>query len=137
MKIANRMIVFAAGVIAFGAVAFGQTRMTAEIPFAFHTVRGILPAGTYELRELAGNAHLVVLRNSATQQSAFAGNAMFNTWRTAANGVVVEFACVEHNCSLKAIRTGASSLEYAVPRNAKDGDKVAVISIGLKPLNTD
>ena len=45
-NIANRLIVLAASAFALGTVAFGQTRMTAEIPFAFHTVTGTLPAGT-------------------------------------------------------------------------------------------
>src|SRR5580693_78760 len=100
MKIANRMIVFAAGVIAFGTVAFGQTRMTAEIPFAFHTASGTLPAGTYELRETqtGGFPHMVILRNVATHKGGFAGNPMYNPYRTAASGAVVEFACIDSNC---------------------------------------
>jgi hypothetical protein len=139
MKIANRMIVFAAGVIAFGTVAFGQTRMTAEIPFAFHTVSGTLPAGTYELREteIGGNPHLVILRNTATLKSAFAGNPVYNSWRKTAGSSVVEFVCAERSCSLKAIRTGSSSLEYQTPRKSKNGEKMAVVSIALKPVNAD
>jgi hypothetical protein len=137
---ANRMIVLAAGVIALGSVAFGQSSMKAEIPFAFHTASGTLPAGTYELREtqLGGNPHLVILRNLASQKSAFAGVPAYNAYRTARNGSVVEFVCVERSCALKAIRTGWSSLEYATPQKSKDGEKrMAVVSIALKPLNAD
>jgi len=61
-NIANRMIVFAVSALAFGTVAFGQTRMTADIPFAFRTATGKLPAGTYELRQHPNNGmvHMIV-----------------------------------------------------------------------------
>jgi hypothetical protein len=136
--IANRMIVFAASVIAFGTVAFGQTRMTAEIPFAFHTVNGMLPAGTYEIRETSsGVAHIVLLRNTATEKGTLAGNPIYNVWRTVANGPVVEFVCAGSRCSLKAIRTSVASLEYQAPGKSKDGEKMAVVSISMKPVNAD
>jgi hypothetical protein len=137
-NIANRMIVFAASALAFGTVAFGQTRMVAEVPFAFHTVNGTLPAGTYEVREMsAGVTHVVVLRNTGTEKSAFAGNPTYNAYRKAANGPVLEFACSGHECSLRAIRSSSSSLEYAAPKKSKDGEKMAVISIAMKPVNAD
>jgi hypothetical protein len=95
--IANRLIVFAVSAIAFGTVAFGQTRMTAEIPFAFHTSKGTLPAGTYELRDvsMAGVPHLIVLRNTATQKSAVAGNPTFNVYRKSDSASKLEFSCVD------------------------------------------
>jgi hypothetical protein len=137
--IANRLIIIAASAIAFGSVAFGQTRMTAEIPFAFHTVSGTLPAGTYEFRETSvGSAsHMVLIRNTASQKSAFAGNPTYNAYRKGADSPVLEFACVERGCSLKAIKTAWASLEYVVPKNKDDSGKVAVVSIPLKPLNAD
>jgi hypothetical protein len=140
--IANRMIVFAASALAFvasGTSAFGQTRVVAEIPFAFHTVNGTLPAGTYEIRETgsAGTPHVVLLRNTSTEEAAFAGNPVFDAYRKASTGSVVEFACAGHDCSLKAVRTNVGSLEYSVPRKSKDGEKMAVISIAMRPLNAD
>jgi hypothetical protein len=139
--IANRLIVFAASAIALGTVAFGQTRpmMIAEIPFAFHTVVGTLPAGNYEIREtpVGGAAHVVSLWNTATQKGAFAGNPTYNAYRKASAGTVLEFVCVERNCSLKAIRSVDASLEYATPSRIKDDSKVAVISIPVKLVNAD
>jgi hypothetical protein len=137
--IANRLIVIAASTIAFGTVAFGQTRMTAEIPFAFHTVNGTLPAGTYEIREitLGSASHVVLLRNAASQKSAFAGNPTYNAYRKAAGAPVLEFACVERNCSLKTIKTADASLEYVVPGTKDDSNKVALVSIPLKPPTAD
>jgi hypothetical protein len=136
--IANRLIVFAASAIAFGAVAFGQTRMTAEIPFAFHTARTTLPAGTYEITDLqtGGNHHVVILWNTGSQKGTFAGNSMYNAYRTAPGRSVVEFACVEDVCSLKAIRTVSASLEYATPHKTWE-EESAVISIPLETRKAD
>ena len=78
-----------------------------------------------------------ILRNTATEKAAFAGNPTYNAYRRAANGPVLEFACAGKDCSLKAIRSGWSSLEYATPRKSKDGEKMAVISIAMKPVNAD
>ena len=136
--IANRLIVIAAGVFAFGVMAFGQTPMTADIPFAFHTLGGTLPAGTYSISETRGTLHLVVLRNTSSNQGTFAGVPTYNSYRRAAGGTVLEFACVERSCSLKAIRSVDASLEYAVPNKSKDDSrKVAVISIAVKTANAD
>jgi hypothetical protein len=138
--IANRMIVLAVSAIAFGTVAFGQSRMTAEIPFAFHTLNATLPAGTYEVREtqVGGSSHLVLLRNAASNKTSMLGGAVFNTYRTAANGAAIEFACKDGSCSLRAIRSSWSSLEYATPNKGRDKEKsMAVVSIALKPVNTD
>jgi hypothetical protein len=137
--IANRLIVFAASAIAFGTVAFGQTRMTAEIPFAFRTVSGTLPAGNYEVRETSagGALHIVSLWNTATQKGAFAGNPTYNAYRKTSGGTSLEFLCVERNCSLKAIRSVDASLEYPTPSKSKDDSKVAVVTIPVKLVNAD
>jgi len=138
--IANRMIVLAASAIAFGTVAFGQTRMTAEIPFAFHTLNATLPAGTYEVREaqLGGNPHLVMLRNAASNKTSMLGGAVFNSYRTSPSGAAIDFVCKDGSCSLKAIRSSWSSLEYATPNRGRDKEKsMAVVSIALKSVNTD
>jgi hypothetical protein len=138
--IANRLIVFAASALAFGTVAFGQTRMTAEIPFAFHTASGILPAGNYEVRETSagGWSHTVLLWNTASKKGALAGNARFNVYRTSGKGTVLEFACTGRNCSLKAIRSVNASLEYSAPSKSKDDSgKMAVVSIPVKTVTAD
>jgi len=138
--IANRLIVFAAGAIAFGTVAFGQTRMIAEIPFAFRTVSATLPAGNYEVREttVGGAAHMVLFWNTATRKGALAGNPTYDIYGRSETGTVLQFACIEHRCSLKAIRSTNAALEYPTPRKTRDDDKrVAILSIALKPINSD
>jgi hypothetical protein len=135
--IANRLIVFAAGVFALGSVAYGQTRMTAEIPFAFHTATASLPAGTYQFAPQANSGgHMVVIRNVETRNASLAGWAVHNVYDTAKNKPVVEFLCGANGCSLKAIRTAAGSLEYPAQHKSKKAE-VAVISVPLKSLATD
>jgi hypothetical protein len=137
--IANRLIVFAASAIAFGTVAFGQTRMTAEIPFAFRTVSASLPAGNYEVRETSVGAsfHMMSLWNTATQKGVFVGNPIYNPYRRAASGTQLEFVCMDRKCSLKAIRSVNASLEYPTPGKSKDDSKVAVVTIPVKLVNAD
>jgi hypothetical protein len=135
--IANRLIVFAASAFALGTVAFGQTSMTAEVPFAFHTVTGVLPAGTYSFDRLtAGNPNTIVVRDSKNHRAAIAGAGNFNTWEKATDAPVAVFACVEGKCSLKALRTSEGTLEYAGPRKSKKAE-VAEVIVPLKPVVAD
>jgi hypothetical protein len=137
--IANRLIVFAASAIALGTVAYGQTRMTAQIPFAFHTVNGTLPAGTYEFSKEHGFAlaDTVVIRNVATGGMAFAGHSLYNSYGRTPNGPRAVFVCGKDGCSLKAIRTWDAALEYNVPKSRNAEQAMAVITVPLKPLSTD
>jgi len=138
--IANRIIVIAASVIALGTVAFGQTRMTAEVPFAFRTATGTLPAGTYEFSPgtAVGMENIVAIRSAATLHSSFAGHAVYNVYNKAHGSPVAEFTCVKGSCTLTAVRTWSGSYEYAAAPKPKDVEKnLAVISIPLKPIATD
>jgi hypothetical protein len=138
--IANRLIVFAVSAIASGTAAFGQTALTATVPFAFHTVQGMLPAGTYELRdtELSGNPHLIFFRNVATKKGSYAGIPVSDYNRRAASVPALDFVCVQHDCFLKAIRTTETALEYSMPHKYQEyGKGFAMISIALKPVNAD
>src|SRR5580693_4314566 len=109
--IANRMIVIAASVLALGTVAFGQTRLTAEIPFEFKTATGTLPAGTYEFLPQANSAsHSVLIRNTTTWKAFYAGNPVHDIYSKAADKPVVEFVCGRGSCTLTAIRTSSGAL---------------------------
>ena len=138
--IANRFFVLAASAVAFGTVAFGQVKLTADIPFAFHTAVGSLPAGKYEFNRStgAGGASTVMIRSTATWKSYFVGNGNRNDFVRATNSPNIEFVCGKNDCTLRAVRTGQGSIEYAAPRKSKDPEKsLAVISIPLKTLSTD
>jgi hypothetical protein len=134
---ANRLIVIAAGVFALGTAAFGQNRVTAEIPFAFKTASATLPAGTYEFTRVQSTAisNVVTIRNVATSQQVLAGNPLFTDYNKATDKPIAEFACGKDGCALKALRTNAGSVQYPAPHHAKDHEKVAVISIPMKPVS--
>jgi hypothetical protein len=135
--IANRILVIAASVIALGTVAYGQTTMTAAIPFAFHAAQATLPAGTYTFDTHAGIAHNIVIRNQATLHATFGGVAILNDYSRTNGASIAEFTCVGKDCTLTAVRTRHGSLEYAAPKARKPEDKVAVISFPLRALNAD
>ena len=136
-NIANRLIVIAAGALALGSMAYGQSRMTADVPFAFRTVSGTLPAGSYEIAPQSNDSfHAVVLRNAATRKAVYAGTAMLDTWKRAADKPVIQFACVNGACALKSIQTLSGTLEYAPASKSKKAE-IAVISIPLKAANAD
>ena len=136
--IATRILVISASVIALGTTAFGQNRMTAEVPFAFKTSTGTFPAGTYQFDRTTGNglSHAVIIRNVATQKGVFAGNPMFNAYSKATDAPIAVFVCGTGGCALKALRTREGSAEYQVPKS-KDHEKVAEISVPLKAIVAD
>jgi hypothetical protein len=135
--IATRIVVIAASALALGTMAFGQNKMTAEIPFAFRTATGALPAGHYEFTRGTANGleDVVSIRNAATLNATFAGKAVYNSYKKAKDAPVAEFTCVGNSCSLTALRTSAGSWEYAAPRKGKDHEqKVAVVSVPLSAV---
>jgi hypothetical protein len=142
-NVANRLIVFAASALAFGTVAFGQNRMTAEIPFAFQTATGTLPAGTYTFTraKLNGSDHLITVQNVATYQSLSAGIPMFDDYDKAGkSGASIDFACVAGKCSLKAVRTVSGTMVYLTPRRPRAEEKaspMALVTIPAKVSNGD
>jgi hypothetical protein len=135
--IANRLIVIAASAFALGTLAFGQTSLTAQIPFAFRTAGGNLPAGTYQLSSVSvGGASSVIIRDAASGKASFVGSGMLNVYKKAPENPVVVFRCAGSNCSISAIRTGWGSVEYNAPKTPKNAE-VAVIEVPLKALSAD
>ncbi len=137
--VANRLIVFAASALAFGTVAYGQTRMTAEIPFAFHTATGTMPAGTYSFSKLRlnGAENMISVQNTATHRTLSAGMATVDVYRRTDDPArpVLKFLCLDGDCSLKAIISGDGSLVYQTPQ--KSSAKETVVSLPMKLSNGD
>jgi len=137
-NVANRLIVFAVSALAFGTTAFGQTtRMTAEIPFAFRTATGTLPAGTYLFTEAPSShgQHVMVAENRATGKSQMIGIPLADTWAKA-HPASLEFACIGSACRLQAMNTGTGRLVYQTPHPRKDERAlVSVVSVPVKISN--
>jgi hypothetical protein len=64
----NRTLILAAAALAFGAAAYGQDKITANIPFTFRASDGAHPAGTYAVISRSGDP-VLQLRNEANGHS--------------------------------------------------------------------
>jgi len=134
--LANRLVMFAASAVVLGTMAYGQTNLKAEVPFAFRTASATLPAGNYQIKASnTGAATTMSVWNTATHRGVYMVSAPADTYRTARPSLV--FLCGNHGCSLSEIRTGSGTYTYAAPHKAgRDKEAVAVVSIPLT-LNGD
>jgi hypothetical protein len=133
--LANRLVMFAASAVVLGTMAYGQTKMKAEIPFAFSTVNATLPAGSYEFSGQS-TTNTTRLWNAASHRGVLAVSAPLDTYRTATGHPSIVFVCGNEGCSLKEIRTSNGTLTYQVSHRAtRDKEAVSVISIPLTALN--
>ena len=123
----------AAALLTFtGAVAFAQSEMTIDVPFAFAIPTGTLQPGTYKITHLThqstpyynfrhqnGKAALVVAANKADRKSP-------------GLNAHVAFECAGERCALKALYWPLETAGDAVlvrPRNAPQGLKTAEVRI--------
>jgi hypothetical protein len=136
----NRLAIFAASAVVLGTMAYGQTSMNAEIPFAFHTANASLPAGNYTITRLAGASVTNTLRlyNTESHRSVLAASLPIDVVRTAAEKPVLVFACTEQVCTLSDIKTSNGTYSYpAARKTAHDREAVSMIEIPLTPRNGD
>jgi hypothetical protein len=129
---------FAASAVAFGTMAFGQTQMKAEIPFAFRTPNATLPAGSYLVSEPSTNGvtRLLQFRNTSTRQAAVAISNPIDLSRTAGAHPSVLFLCNSDGCTLSAIKTFNGTFNYPVHnKSAREKEALTLRSIPLTALN--
>jgi hypothetical protein len=136
----NRLAMFAASAVVLGTMAYGQTAMNAEIPFAFHTANATLPAGNYTVSRIAGTTVSTTLRlyNKDSHRSVLAASLPIDMYRTTAEKPVIVFACVEQGCTLREIKTSTGTYSYpAAHKTAHDREAVSMIEIPLTARNGD
>jgi hypothetical protein len=133
----NRLVIFAASAVALGTMAYGQTTMKAEIPFAFHTSNATLPAGNYIVDRLTTAPNTLRIYNTDTRRGAFVGSITVD-WFNAVNKPVIVFACAEQDCTLREIRTSQGTYTYPEPhKTARARESVSMIQIPLTARNGD
>ena len=126
-NIAKRLVVVAVGAVVVGMVAFGQTTMTAQIPFAFQTAQGTLPAGRYTVTELARGAQVVRLRNQVSYKAAMEiGTLAVYTEKQDLNTGKLIFRC-DDGCRLVSIQSPHHTINLS-SRGHSGGREVAVIA---------
>ena len=134
----NRIAIVAASALVFGTMAFGQTPvLKAQIPFAFQSAAGTLPAGTYTIRDarLQGSSDLVSFRHEASKRTAFLMRRSLDVSAPAAPSVV--FRCGEAGCVLSAIRQSDGTTSYYGKYLSKHDKEVAMVSIPLESVKAD
>ncbi|MEP6716278.1 MAG: hypothetical protein ABJC09_11945 [Terriglobia bacterium] len=130
-KVANRMILIAVGALTLGSVVYGQTAMTAEIPFAFRASGTTMPAGKYQVRSERMNTGVVVvqMRNVAANRSVLAVGGPPD-WRNEGKARIT-FLCRPDSCYLSQIRTQSGTTSYAAPKAAPHDHVASAISLPL------
>lgn len=112
-NIASKIVVFAVSAVALATAAFGQTQkvaMKAEIPFAFHTSNGTMPAGRYAVIDnYAGVAGVFALRNTASNKTVVVLGSPADNIPSETPSVT--FRC-EDGCELAAIRTAGHIFSF-------------------------
>jgi hypothetical protein len=137
-SLVNRIAMLAAGAMVLGTMAYGQTQLTARIPFAFHTGTSSFAAGDYTIANstMNGGNTMVTLRNAKTHETVFVGGGINDLWNTGSPAAV--FRCSDDGgCALKAIRTPAKSITYSTARKHARDKEAAVHVIALRPVTAD
>lgn len=111
----SRIAMMAAGAMVLGTMAYGQTNRKANVPFAFRTAMGALPAGEYTVEQGA--------TFGGTPVTAMAGPA------------AILFRCaVDRGCVLVGVRTAEGAIKVS-SREKETG--VATIAIPLRAVHGD
>jgi hypothetical protein len=136
----NRFAIFAASAVVLGTMAYGQTTMKADIPFAFHTSNATLPAGTYTVNQVSGASSINTIRlfDTATHRSVLTVSLPPDVSRTAPEKPSMVFACGEQGCTLREIKTANGTFSYpSGHKAARDREALSMVQIPLTPRNAD
>jgi hypothetical protein len=134
--IANKIAAFAVTAVALGTAAFGQTTqkadMRTEIPFTFHTARGTMPAGQYDVIEnYAGVSGVFALRNTASNKVALVSGSPSGVRNSEGSGIT--FRC-DDGCELAAIRTSRTAVTFPEHKSTKAW-KAAMVAVHVTSAN--
>jgi hypothetical protein len=124
-SITNRLFVFAATAVFFGATAFGQTTLRADVPFAFHVTGGGVDAGNYVIQLQNG---VVSVHNNDSHRSALALTFQLPAKPGEAIQPRLVFRCGDTGCVLSEVWTLDGG--YGIPQ-AKPGAHEYLASIPL------
>jgi len=130
--IANRLVVFAISAVVLGTVAFAETRMQAEIPFAFHTPTGSLPAGQYAVIDnYAGIRGVVALHNTVSNKWVVTMGIPSDS--RGSDKAALTFRCND-GCELIGVQARTNVVAFG-GRKSSRAQEAAVIAIPLTVVN--
>jgi hypothetical protein len=128
-SITNGLFLFAAAALSLGTVAYGQTTLKANVPFAFRTAAGPAAAGRYtvQLRDNSG-ATIVQISNRETGRNVLSLTYRVDVKANKAIAPHLVFRCGEAGCQLSEIWTPAGG--YGIPvRHMREPEYVASIRL--------
>jgi hypothetical protein len=134
----KKIMTVAAGAMVIGTMAYGQTVMKAQIPFAFRTTGSTLPAGEYSVGRLDthGSMPIATLQNGSTLHKVLVPGGIKDSVK--AGNPAVMFRCTENGgCVLTGIRTYDSVVSYNTGYKSAHDKESALIVIPLRAVNAD
>ena len=125
-------LVTAAVVLVGGiAVAFGQERVTAKVPFSFRAGESAMEAGNYELAPYSPSSHAALtLRNVDTMKTVavLVQSPIYGTGRGADTQPRLIFRCASAECTISQVWTGTDGWQLSAPtRTAAEKERIAVV----------
>jgi hypothetical protein len=131
MKTKWNSLLTAAGFALIAVAAYGQDRLTANVPFSFRTIGGVQPAGQYALVQ---DGDVTKLQNVATGKSTFVGIGV-RDGDNQRNTPRLVFTCGnESGCALTSVRIDdGREWRFQAPKlKASEEARVTVIYLGSK-----
>jgi hypothetical protein len=133
-SITNRLFLFAAAALSLGTVAYGQTTLVADVPFAFQTAAGPAAAGRYSI-QLQNNGGQNIVRISNRETGRNVASITYGV-DASVNKVIAPhlvFRCAEAGCQLAEVWTSEGG--YGIPvRHVRNPEYLASIRL-VAPRN--
>ena len=129
----NSLLITAAGVVLSTAGAYGQTNITANVPFAFRTAAGVQPAGEYAVMPTANGVAVKIVNQDSGKTSLLGMGIPEGQYKNAQPKLV--FQCgSESGCALTHVQMAdGREWKYQAPRlKASETARVAVVLLESK-----
>ena len=129
----NSLLITAAGVVLSTAGAYGQTKITANVPFEFRTAAGVQPAGEYAVMPTANGVAMKIV-NQETRKASLLGIGVPEGQYKNAQPKLVFHCGIESGCALTHVQMGdGREWKYNAPRlKASETARVAVVLLQSK-----
>jgi len=129
---ANRLFLIAAAALSLGTAAYGQNILKADVPFAFHSPTGTVPAGHYTVRiGNTGGSNVAQIRDRVTGRGAVSITNRLYSENVAAIKPHLVFRCAEGaGCQLSEIWTLNGGFSVPV-KHVREPEYVASIPLSV------
>jgi len=129
-NIANRLFLFAASALSLGTVAYGQTTLKADVPFAFRMAGGTAAAGHYTVHlDNTASGKIVRINNQQAHRSALSLANRLDSYSNKAIAPRLVFRCAKAGCQLSEVWTPEGG--YRLPAGRVHHDPEYTASIPL------